>query len=122
MSVENLTVSEIKEQRQKAAHRAQGGGKKELAIIGILLLGLALYPLLPILILYVDGFEASLTNTCLFLMPTCSVITFAQAAGTITTRCICCFIYFCTLLWLQAGTFWGAIPVTSRWDITCSLR
>jgi branched-chain amino acid transport system permease protein len=47
MSAENLTVAEIKEKRQAAASEIKGGGKKELLIIGVLLLALFLYPLLP---------------------------------------------------------------------------
>ena len=49
MSAEKLTVAEIKEQRQIAASEVKGAGKKELIIVGILLLALLLYPLLPII-------------------------------------------------------------------------
>jgi len=48
MSVENLTVSEIRQQRQVAVDEKKGGGKKELAMIAVLLLVLFLYPLLPV--------------------------------------------------------------------------
>ena len=48
MSVENLTVADIKEQRQQAASEMSGAGKKELLIVGLLLLALLLYPLLPV--------------------------------------------------------------------------
>ena len=47
MSVENLSVAEIKKQRYGAASEMKGGGKKELIIIGVVLLALFLYPLLP---------------------------------------------------------------------------
>lgn len=48
MSAEHLTVAEIREQRQVAVSETRGGGKKELLIIGGLLLALFLYPLLPV--------------------------------------------------------------------------
>ena len=47
MSVENLSVADIKKQRQGTASRIEGGGKKELIIILVVLLALFLYPLLP---------------------------------------------------------------------------
>jgi branched-chain amino acid transport system permease protein len=48
MSAENLTVADIREQRRITVSQVKGGGKKELMIIGVLLLALFLYPLLPI--------------------------------------------------------------------------
>ncbi|MDX1522016.1 MAG: branched-chain amino acid ABC transporter permease [Anaerolineae bacterium] len=48
MSTENLTVAEIRGQRQVAVVEKKGGGKKELVIIGVVLLALFLYPLLPV--------------------------------------------------------------------------
>jgi branched-chain amino acid transport system permease protein len=48
MSADNLTVADIRGQRQVTAIEKKGGGKKELVIIGILLLAFFLYPLLPL--------------------------------------------------------------------------
>jgi branched-chain amino acid transport system permease protein len=48
MSTDNLTVAEIRGQRQVSVIEKKGGGKKELVIIGILLLALFVYPLLPV--------------------------------------------------------------------------
>jgi branched-chain amino acid transport system permease protein len=49
MSAENLTIAEIREQRQVTVIETKGGGKKELAIIGLILFAFFLYPLLPVI-------------------------------------------------------------------------
>jgi len=49
MSAENLTVAEIREQRQVGVSARKGGGTKELIVIGLLVLALFLYPLLPVI-------------------------------------------------------------------------
>jgi branched-chain amino acid transport system permease protein len=49
MSAENLTIAEIREQRQVTVIETKGGGKKELTIIGLILLAFFLYPLLPVI-------------------------------------------------------------------------
>ncbi|MDH3674248.1 MAG: branched-chain amino acid ABC transporter permease [Anaerolineae bacterium] len=49
MSAENLTIAEIREQRQVTVIETKGGGKKELAIIGLILFVFFLYPLLPVI-------------------------------------------------------------------------
>lgn len=49
MTTDNLTVAQIKQQRRATAIKAGGGGKRELAIIGVMLAGLFLYPLMPLI-------------------------------------------------------------------------
>ncbi|MCB9076268.1 MAG: branched-chain amino acid ABC transporter permease [Anaerolineaceae bacterium] len=48
MTLDHLTTAEIRQQRRVAVSEKKGGSKKELAMIGVLLLVLFLYPLLPI--------------------------------------------------------------------------
>ncbi|MEM7347347.1 MAG: branched-chain amino acid ABC transporter permease, partial [Chloroflexota bacterium] len=45
---ENLSVAEIREQRQRGSIEQIGAGRTEIIILGLIVLGLLLYPLLPI--------------------------------------------------------------------------